>query len=217
MIAAATLLRRRFNGDGSRATAKVSLGSDDLVVVSAEVQTDLGPGVKVRSRVDGAAGALVAADGPVLLKGGRANDGGLVGAGADVDVVDAAVARHLALLASSRRRVVGAKVFDNVVLDERVLGPSVHGEVAVAVGVVRARVFNGAFARKLSGLVYMHLFGIILLCVLHLPTSSWVPSLAAYKVAAVAPADAVLTTSFVGVGDVGAAIRPPRVVVSIWP
>lgn len=68
-------------------------------------------------------------NGPVLLEGGCALDAGLVGSGADVDVVDAPVAGDGALLLRVGGRVVGAEVLDDVVLDERVLGPPVDGKV----------------------------------------------------------------------------------------
>lgn len=97
--------------------------------------------------VDRPAGAVVAAHRPVLVKGGRSDDGRLVDALRAVNVVDAAVRRHFAQLGGARGRVVGAKVLDNVVLDERVLGPAVDGEVAVAVGVVAAGVVDGSDRR----------------------------------------------------------------------
>lgn len=40
----------------------------------------------------------------------------------------------------TRRRIVSSKIFNNVVLNERVFGPAVDGKVAVAVGVIRSGV-----------------------------------------------------------------------------
>lgn len=97
------------------------------------------PSVEVVGRVDRAAGAVVAADRPVLVKGGSSNDGRLVDTLSSVDVVGAAVRCHLTQLGGTSGWVVGSKVLDDVVLDEGVLGPAVDGEVAVSVGVVAAR------------------------------------------------------------------------------
>lgn len=94
--------------------------------------------------VDGAAGAVVSAHRPVLVKGGRSDDGGLVDSLRAVNVVDAAVRRHLAQLGGAGGWVVGSKVLNNVVLDQRVLGPTVDGEVAVAVGAVAAGEVDGS-------------------------------------------------------------------------
>jgi hypothetical protein len=101
--------------------------------VLTELHALAGPRIKVSLHVDRTAGALVLANRPVLLKGRGAINRRLVGAGS---------LRNLVL--RLRRRVVRAEVLDNVVLDERVAGPAVDGEVGVAVGVVGARVGNGA-------------------------------------------------------------------------
>ena len=85
---------------------------------------------------DGAAGALGLADGPVLIEGGGALDGGLVGAHAQVDVVRAAVAGDGAFVRQPAGGVVCAQVFEDVVLDERAGRPAVHRQVAVPVGFV---------------------------------------------------------------------------------
>lgn len=125
-------------------TAEVALDSNNLVIQLSQSQAEIAPGVEMVSNSDRAAGAVVAAHRPVLVKGGRSDDGRLVDALRAVNVVDAAIRRHLAQLGGARGRVVGAKVLDDVVLDERVLGPAVDGEVAVAVGVVAAGVVDGS-------------------------------------------------------------------------
>lgn len=132
------------NVDVGVTTAEVALDSNNLVVQLSQSQAEVAPGVEMVSNIDRAAGAVVAAHRPVLVKGGRSDDGRLVDALRAINVVDAAVRRHLAQLGGARRRVVGAKVLDNVVLDERVLGPAVDGEVTVAVGVVAAREVDGS-------------------------------------------------------------------------
>lgn len=124
--------------------AKVALDSNNLVVQLSQSQAEIAPGIEMVSNSDRAAGTVVAAHRPVLVKGGRSDDGRLVDALRAVNVVDAAVRRHLAQLGGARGRVVGAKVLDDVVLDQRVLGPAVDGEVAVAVGVVAAGEVDGS-------------------------------------------------------------------------
>jgi hypothetical protein len=112
--------------------------------VLTELHALAGPRIKVSLHVDRTAGALVLANRPVLLKGRGTINGWLVGAGALGNLVGAAVGSDSTLVLRLRRRVVRAEVLDNVVLDERVAGPAVDGEVGVAVGVVGARVGNGA-------------------------------------------------------------------------
>ena len=113
--------------------------------MAAETETSLGPGVEVSTGVDGSAGSLVAADGPVLLEGLAVTlDGRSTVASADSNVVDGSVDVDLTLLLSTGRGVVGAEVLDDVVLDERVAGPAVDSEVAVTVGAVVTRVLDGA-------------------------------------------------------------------------
>ena len=80
-------------------------------------------------RVDGATDALGAADGPVLIEGRGAENRGLVDAAGLVDVVGAAVVVDGAEALRARRGVEGAVGLDDVVLDERVGGPAVEGEV----------------------------------------------------------------------------------------
>ena len=119
-----------------RPTALVPLSGHDHVVPGAQVQVALPlPLVKVLARIDGAADALGAADGPVLVKGGGALDRGLVDAPGLVDVVDAAVVLDGAEPLGARRRVVRAVCLDDVVLDERVGRPAVEGEVCITVSI----------------------------------------------------------------------------------
>ena len=86
------------------------------------------------AEVDRAAGAVLAADSPVLLESGGALDGRLVGASGLEEGVGAAVDLGSANGAGGRRRVVGAEGLDDVELDEGRLGPAVEGEVPVAAG-----------------------------------------------------------------------------------
>lgn len=93
---------------------------------------------------DGSADALLSANRPVLLEGLGALDRRRVGARANVDVVGCAVARNLALLLAAAGGVVRAERLNDVVLDQRVLGPAVQREVAVALGAIGARVLDGS-------------------------------------------------------------------------
>ena len=66
---------------------------------------------------DSAAGALRAAHGPVLIECRGADDGGLVGAYAEVDVVGGAVGGDSALGLQTGGWVISSEVFDDVVFD----------------------------------------------------------------------------------------------------
>lgn len=132
------------DSDGRRAAAEVTLGSDDLVVVGTELHAGLRPGIEVGADIDAALGAVLLADGPVLLEGlGAVNRGG-VGAGGLEDLVGAAVNIDGSLALSAAGGVVGAEGLDDVVLDERALGPAVDGEVAVTVGGVLSGEADGS-------------------------------------------------------------------------
>lgn len=143
-VVIATVAAALADGDGSGAAREVALSGHDLVVVGAEAEAELGPGVEVRLDVDGAAAALVGPDRPELVKRPRALDGRLVDARRLEDPVSRPVHRDAAELLSPRRRVVRAEVLHDVVLDQRVTCPPVHGQVRVAVGVVLARVADVA-------------------------------------------------------------------------
>lgn len=104
----------------------------------------LGPSVEVSASVDGTTRALVRTDGPVLVEGAGALDGGGVVTGALEDLVVGAVDVDGALAGGAGGGVVGAEVLDDVVLNERVAGPAVDGEVGVAVGLVGTAVVDGA-------------------------------------------------------------------------
>jgi hypothetical protein len=151
---------------------------------------------------------LSLANRPVLLESPGTIDGGLIGAGRDVDVVVAAVGRDAALVRGARAGVVGPVAFDHVVLDERVAGPAVDGEVAVAGGREGAAVVDGA--------------GVDVSCLVRgrcecwvLPSVAGVPAFASYEVAGVAPVDGVAAAGSVGVGNVSAAVRPETVEVTV--
>jgi hypothetical protein len=145
---------------------------------------ELHPNSSNFSSVGRAGRALVLTNRPILLKGPGAINGWLVGAGRLSDLVGRAVRGDGTLVLGLRRGVVGTEVLNDVVLDERVAGPTVDGKVGVAVVVVGTGVGDGT-------------------------GSSWVPSLSTDKVTAASPAHAVLTSGAVGVGSTGTTIRPP--------
>ena len=127
-----------------RSAAEVTLSGEDLVVVGTELHAVLLPSLEVSTDIDATGGSVILADGPVLLKGLSAVDRGGVGTGLGEDVVGAAVNLDGALLLSTSGGVVVTELLDDVVLDQRVLGPSVDGEVAVAVGLVLSLVRDGS-------------------------------------------------------------------------
>lgn len=94
-----------------------------------QVHAELGPGVEVALGSDGAAaGPLVLPVGDVLPEGASALDAGLVDLLVLPDVVHAAVASDLADLLALRATSAVARVLLDVVLDERVGGPTVDGD-----------------------------------------------------------------------------------------
>lgn len=139
-----------LNGDGGRSAALVSLGSDDLVVVGAELETGLSPSVEVGLDVDGSANAVVLADGPELVEGGSSLDGRLIHTSGLENVVGAVVGLDGSELFGSGGGIVGAEALNDVVLDERVLGPAVDGEVAVSIGFPCTTVRDGPLRRDVS-------------------------------------------------------------------
>lgn len=76
--------------------------------------TSRGPSIEDSLHVDGAAAALVAADGPVLVEGLDAVDGGLLVAGGLVEIVGVAVVVDGALVLASRAGVVSAVILDDL-------------------------------------------------------------------------------------------------------
>jgi hypothetical protein len=133
-------------GDGhvGRSAAEVTLSGEDLVVVGTELHAVLLPSLEVGTNIDATGGSVILADGPVLLKGLSTVDGGSVGTGLGEDVVGAAIDLDSSLLLGSSGRIVVTELLDDVVLDQRVSGPSVDGEVAVAVGLVLSLVRDGS-------------------------------------------------------------------------
>jgi hypothetical protein len=124
------------HGDSGRAAAKVALRRHDLVVVRPQLQPGLGPRVEVVPRRHRPARPVVLTHSPELLERLRSLDRWLVRPRRLEDVVVAAVRVHRADLLRTRGRVVSPVRLDDVVLDQRVLGPAVDRQVAVAVRLV---------------------------------------------------------------------------------
>lgn len=132
------------DSDAGRTAGEVALGGHDLVVVGAQGEASRLPGVEVVRHVDGAASALVDTDRPVLVEGAGTLNGRLVDTLGPVDVVDRAVGGDAAELGGAGRGIIGAEVLNDVVFDERALGPAVDGKVRVAVGAVGTAIVDGA-------------------------------------------------------------------------
>jgi hypothetical protein len=126
------------NSDGSRSTALVTLGVDNLVVVGAETHSKPRPSVEVVCSGDSSAAALVPADGPVLVEGGSSDDGRLVHLLVGVDIVDGSIAGHGSLVGHAAAGVVFAVVLHDVILNQGASGPPVDSKVSVSGGVERA-------------------------------------------------------------------------------
>ena len=109
-----------------------------------------GPGVEVVLHGHGTADTLGGADGPVLLEGLGAVDGGLVVASRDVDVVGAAVGVHSALVRAAAAGVVGAVRLNDIVLDEGVASPAIDSQVPVAARLEGTAIVNGAVEESQS-------------------------------------------------------------------
>jgi hypothetical protein len=139
--------------DVGATAALVAFSSNDLVVVLAKVETESGPGVEVVLHGDATTDTLALADRPVLLEGAGTIDGGLVGAGRDVDVVVAAVGGEASLVLSTAAGVVGSEGFNHIVLDQRRAGPAIDSKVSVALGAEASTVVDGAWSRVRSCLI----------------------------------------------------------------
>ena len=110
----------------------VGLGGHDHVVVFTQGHPRIRPGVEKDLGVHTSADTLLVADGPVLLEGGGAINGGLVRAGALVEGVGAIGCVDGTPVLAGAAGVVLAVILDDVVLDQWVAGPAVYGEVLAA-------------------------------------------------------------------------------------
>lgn len=88
------------------------------IVVGAELLSDLCPGIKVVLRRNVAPNSFLRPDRPVLVESRSSQNRGLVDTLRLIYVVCAPVALDRSLLRGTGRRIVRAKAFDYVVLDE---------------------------------------------------------------------------------------------------
>lgn len=106
------------DSDTGRAGGLVALGSHDHVVVGAEVHAGFLPGVEEGLSVDAAGAAFVLTNGPELLEGLGAIDGGGIRACCLVQLVDRSIHGDLALESTCTTRVVAPVVLNDVVLNQ---------------------------------------------------------------------------------------------------
>ena len=214
------------DGKSGGTAALVTLSGDDHVVVLAKLHAELVPGIEVlaninRARKSSARRLLGVADRPVLLKGRGSLDGGLVGTGGLEDIIRSTIDGDGALLGGGAGWVVAAVALDDVVLDERVGGPAVEGNVAVSVGLVGTSVGDDPVENAaLVAHLQKSAFSLSENCGpkerLYVLSTAGVPALATDKIAtASGPGQGVRATGAVGVGGIASTVGPPRVVEAV--
>src|SRR5687767_9965443 len=155
----------------------------------AEIHAVRGPGIEVVARGDGSTHALLLPHAPVLVERARAFDRWCVHPLGAVDVVGATIAGDRAHEALPAGRPPGAPTIDDVILDQRILRPTVQRQIRIAVRTERARVGHGT-------------------------ATAGVPALAAHPVVDVAPLGGIAAATVHAEGHV-AAVLPERVVVAV--
>src|SRR5690606_12887385 len=157
------------DGDIAAALALVALGGEHHVVVVAQVEAAAVPVVEVVGHGNGAGNVAEAllrvAHAEVLVERAVvAFDRGRVLAQAAAHVVGGAVALEAAVVdaAGAAGRVVGPVAFDDVVLDQRIAGPSVQRQVRVlaVVDAVVARVVDHARSTGIPALAAHPVVGV---------------------------------------------------------
>lgn len=160
---------------------------DLVVVVGSELQSGVGPSAEMGAYVDGSARTLVLAHGPELLEGLSTVNGWLLNPSALSDVVDGSIQCDLAFSPGVTRGVIRAKVFNNVVLNQRISGPTVNSKIRISIVLIASAIGHDSVS------------------------SSWVPSLATDQIATGSPLDLVVAASAVGVRRLRAVVGPPRI------
>lgn len=118
--------------------SRVPFRGKDHVVVTSQSEAHLGPFIKVPTHSHRPPDTLLLPDRPILLKGPRPFNRRLVDPRALEDLVRPLLKGEVSL---GRPRLVRSQVavgLDHVVLDQGVLGPAIHGEVARAGRLVRS-------------------------------------------------------------------------------
>lgn len=165
------------------------------------------PRIKVILHIDTARTALTLPNTPILLKGLSTINRRLVNASRHSDVVGSAIGSNSAFALRVGGGVERAVGFNDVVFNERVAGPAIDGEVAVALGLEGTTIVDGSLGSISKEMEKSRL--------LVLPASTRVPALAANKVTCVAPGHRVFAAFAHGVLRIAAAIGPPRVEVAV--
>lgn len=141
---------RSRHSDLGRSTALVTLGRNDLVVKAAHVHSESSPSIEVIRSGHGTTRPLVLTNRPVLVEGRSASDGGLVHLLVFIDVVDRSITGDLSLVGHAATRVVAAVVFQDVVLDQGIGGPTINGEIGIAGRAKRSRKIDLPKVEKMS-------------------------------------------------------------------
>jgi hypothetical protein len=127
-------------------TTLIPLGRKNLIIMRAQPHPICRPRIEVILHIDTARTALTLPNTPILLKGANTINRRLVSASRHSNVVGSAVGSDSALALRVGGGVVCAVGFDDVVFNERVAGPAVNGEVAVALGLEGTAVVDGPWS-----------------------------------------------------------------------
>lgn len=119
------------NSDSGCTTAAISFRGHDLVVESSHSHTEAFPCVEVVCSSDSPTGSVGGTNRPVLLKGRCALNGRCIGTSRLVDLVGTPITGDGAFVCKAGARVVCAEVLGDIVLNQRVGGPTVDREVTV--------------------------------------------------------------------------------------
>ena len=133
------------NGDTSRTCSRiVSLGSNDLVIEwRPQVHSSILPCIEVVCCGDGTTAPLRSADGPELMESCSPHNGWFVGTSGFENLVSSSITWNCTVRCAATR--CWSVVFNDVVLDERVFSPAVHGKKdSPGAGAKRARESYGS-------------------------------------------------------------------------
>lgn len=109
-----------------------------------QTHPQLRPRLEVIRRIDAPRSPLRLANRPELRKRRRPFNRGRIVSSRSVDVVRTPIRAHRSTVRTPTAGVVRPVRFNDVILNQRVLGPAVYGEVAVAAGVEASAVVYGS-------------------------------------------------------------------------
>lgn len=141
---------RSRHSDFGRSTALVTLSRNNLIVKATHVHSKSSPSFEVIRSGHRTARPLVLTNRPVLVEGRSARDRGLIHLLVLVDVVDRSITGDLSLVGHAATRVVAAVVFQNVVLDQGIGGPTIDGEIGISGRAKRSRKSDVPKVEKMS-------------------------------------------------------------------